>query len=577
MSFSETPPNAGPDVFLALIAQAKAVGNPGLLAAAQAAERAYDALTLERTSLASRLTAAATQTEREIKKAMTIGRVAETVNSSLELEVVLRRVLDIAVDVMNAQRGFLMIAGADGDLKLAAMHGLDEHALEGDDLRPSQTTVRRVFESGEPIFTTDAQSDPRFNAQLSVRVLKLRSIICVPLTNKAKRIGVLYIDSRVTPGLFTLHDPDLLLAFANQAALAIENARLFAEQRSRLREIMWLEELQAKVLGSITNGVVTIDARGIITTFNEAASETFGVPSDSMVGQTQALLDVLIPHFSSLVVANPNPTQPMDVESIHPTRGTLALSIRIAPIDVGNGTADGKHGIAIAVTDLTERRALETMHRSDVAQRSAIKRAFSRYLAPHLVETLMTAPAAVQLGGERRLATILFADIRDFTRMAARMEAERVVEMLNTYFEAAVGVIFGHDGLLDKFYGDGLMAVFGPPRVRADDAARALKAAADLHRVVHTLELKIDEPLRISVGLATGDVVAGHIGSTRRSDYTVIGDAVNLASRLQAAAPPSTTYCDEETYRRSGLNLKADQLQAKIKGRDELVTVYRML
>jgi adenylate cyclase len=219
---------------------------------------------------------------------------------------------------------------------------------------------------------------------------------------------------------------------------------------------------------------------------------------------------------------------------------------------------------------------LETMHATDVQQRLAIGDAFSRYLAPHVVESLMHAPASVELGGERRTATILFADIRDFTKMAARMEAERVVEMLNDYFEAAVGVIFSHDGLLDKFYGDGLMAVFGPPRVSEQDAARALQAAAELHLVVRKLEPKLHEPLRISVGLATGDVVAGHIGSTRRMDYTVIGDAVNLASRLQSAAPPSATYCDEPTYLKSGLNLPAERLQAKIKGREDLVTVYRM-
>jgi len=577
VSTSETPLGGMHQSFAALHERVRAGKDAQLIEAANLAERAYDALSLERTALASRLAASSAQTERELQKALTIGRVAETVNSSLELDVVLRRVLDIAVEVMNAHRGFVMIADEKtGELQLTTMHGLDQDTLNSAELRPSQTTVKRVFESGEPIFTTDAQRDPRFNAQMSVRALKLRSIICVPLAIKSKRIGVVYLDSRVTPGLFTRQDPDLLMAFANQAALAIDNARLFNEQRARLREIEWLEELQAKVLGSITNGVVTIDGSGTITTFNDAAAETFGVRPDSMTGQPTAALDALIPCLSELLASPEGIGKPTEVDAVHPTRGALRLEVRVAPIDLADGDTGNKPGLAIAVTDLTERRALETQHRTDVEQRRAIRDGFARYLAPHVVESMMKAPGDVGLGGERRTATILFADIRDFTKMAARMPAERVVEILNAYFTVAVSVVFKHDGLLDKFYGDGLMAVFGPPRVHEDDAARALHVAVELHKAVLELEPVIKEPLRISVGLATGDVVAGHIGSTRRMDYTVIGDAVNLASRLQSAAPPSTTYCDETTYLRSGLNLPAERLQAKIKGRDDLVTVYRL-
>ncbi len=548
-----------------------------MIAAAAAVESAYDALTLERMSIAGRLSAAVAQTEREVRKASTIARVAETVNSSLELDIVLRRVLDIAVEVLGAQRGFVMIADErTGTLELSAMYGLDRASLDSDEMRPSRTAVQRVFDSGETLVTTDAQSDPRFNAQHSVRLLNLRSIICVPLISKARRIGVVYLDSRVTPGLFTPQDPSLLIAFANQAALAIENARLFNDQRAQLREIMWLEELQAKVLSSITNGVITVDETGTITTFNAAAAETFGIPAASMTGRPVLALEALIPRIGTLIDQAELAGKAFEIEAVHPTRGSLTLQIRIAPFDIESGEPTGRHSVAIAITDLTERRALETMHRTDIEQRRAIGDAFSRYLAPHVVEVLMKAPAAVELGGERRTATILFADIRDFTKMAARMEAERVVEILNAYFEAAVAVLFEHDGLLDKFYGDGLMAVFGPPRVRPDDAARALASAARLHEAVRRLEPTIREPLRISVGLATGDVVAGHIGSTRRLDYTVIGDAVNLASRLQSAAPPAATYCDETTYLRSGLQLPAERLQAKIKGRDDLVTVYRL-
>lgn len=567
MSTSE----AGVGAMAALRARAAASGDPALVAAAAAAERAYDTLALDRAALQSRLAAAATKAERETARAKTLGRVAETVNSSLELAVVLRSVLDTAVEVMKAERGFLMVADEAGELRLTTTYGIDRATVEGDDMQPSQTTVRRVFETGEPIVTTDAQQDPRFNVNLSVRALRLRSIVCVPLKVKARTIGVVYLDSRVAAGLFSRQDPDLLTAFANQAALAIENARLFDQLRARLDEIVRLEQLQARVLGSITSGVITVDGRGRISTFNDAAAETFGVSGALMIGRPARALEALIPGITTLLGQAMLPAKSAEVYANHPTRGALALEVRVASVDLPDGTAALGH--AIALTDLTERRKLERLHAADLEQRVAIRDAFSRYLAPHVVEQLMRTPDGVALGGERATATILFADISGFTELADRLDAERVVEILNRFFSAAVQIVFEHDGLLDKFYGDGLMVVFGPPRVRDDDAGRALAVAAALHQAAATIEAD-GKPLRLAIGVATGEVVAGHIGSPRRMDYTVIGDAANLASRLQGAAPSGHTYIDDRTYQRLAEKPAAERLVAKIRGKADPVTIH---
>jgi adenylate cyclase len=573
VSDAVSSPQPGPaaDALAALRQRAAALGDPALKAAVANVERAYETLALERAALQSRLAASSTNAERELSKLRTLGRVAETVNSSLELDEVLRSVLDTAVDVMKAERGFLMIANPDGKLELTTTYGIDRATVEGDDMRPSQTTVRRVFETGEPIVTTDAQQDPRFNVNLSVRALRLRSIICVPLSIKERTIGVVYLDSRLAPGLFSPHDPDLLTAFANQAALAIENARLFDALRAQVVEISRLEQLQARILASITSGVITLDGRGTIATFNDAAAETFGVPGTTMIGKPARALEALIPGITTIIGDNLLPTQPVELEAHHPTRGALQLEVRTAPLDLPD--AVGPHGWAIAVTDLTERRKLERLHAADVEQRRAISDAFARYLAPHVVEQLMRAPGGVALGGERATATILFADIVAFTELAERLDAEHVVEILNHFFSDAVQIVFEHDGLLDKFYGDGLMVVFGPPRVRDDDATRAIDVATALHRAAATIQAA-GKPLQLAIGIATGDVVAGHIGSPKRMDYTVIGDAANLASRLQGAAPPGRTYVDERTYQRLQRRPAAEKLIAKIRGKAEPVTIY---
>ena len=119
----------------------------------------------------------------------------------------------------------------------------------------------------------------------------------------------------------------------------------------------------------------------------------------------------------------------------------------------------------------------------------------------------------------------------------------------------------------------GLMVVFGPPRVRDDDAKRALAVAEALHRAAATIQAD-GKQLQLSIGLATGEVVAGHIGSPKRMDYTVIGDAANLASRLQGAAPPGRTYVDDRTYARVPEAPPAEKLIAKIRGKAEPVTIY---
>jgi adenylate cyclase len=535
---------------------------------------ALDALMLEQTAAAGRLAGMGQQVEREQKKAETLSRAARMVNSSLDLDTVLRNVLDMAVEVMKAERGFLMLADESGKhLHLAVMHNLDRPALESKDLQISQSIVRKVFETGEAVITTDAQNDPRFNAQQSIMSLHIRSIVCVPLKAKDRAIGVAYLDSRVIPGLFSRQDPELLLSFANQAALAIENARLFRDQQAKLREISQLEEFQSRVLSSITSGVITLDNERKITTFNDAAAATFGVSAESMTGKGLDDLEHLIPGISMLV---------WNFEALgfgrtetagsHPSGTSLVVEIRISRLELG----DDEHGIAIAITDLTQQRELERQHEAEVEREKHIEASFSRYLAPHVVQSLMKNPDSVGLGGERVPATILFADIRGFTAMSTRMEAEKVVELLNSYLDVAVNIVFRNDGLLDKFYGDGLMAVFGPPRVRPDDPARAIKTALGLLNAVDTINPHLSQPLSISVGIATGEVVCGHIGSKRRMDYTVIGDAANLASRLEAASPPGNIFTDEPTYLASGLNWPAEKMSAKVRGRDDMVTIYSL-
>lgn len=503
-----------------------------------------------------------------ILKSERLHHATELINSSLDLDTVLHQALDVAVDVMRAERGFIVLREG---RQVAALHNMERHAVEA----PSRTIVERAMDSSEPIFTTDAQSDPTWRSSDSIAVMRLRSIACVPLIVRKAVTGAVYLDSRVIPGLFEHGDREMLVEFAHQAAMAIENARLFEEERERRKRLAALQAFQTRILEAIASGVITFSPRREITTFNRAAESTFDMPSDRMVGRPASAITALIPEFTDLfdTFFQSGAVQLRAEVEAYRTDGTLlTLEVRLAPLDSLEGL-----GVAMVVTDVTKQRFLEEAVEADKLKATRIRETFSHYLAPHVVKSLMEDPSSIQLGGERKRATMFFADVRGFTSLAAQMPAERVVEILNSYFEEAVRIVFEHDGLLDKFYGDGLMAVFGPPLVRFDDAARAVAAAICLHETVVRLGPRLDYPLQISVGLATGDVVAGHFGSKKRMDYTVIGDAVNLASGLQAAAPPGAIYCDEETIASAGhISRPLHRLAARIKGRNELVTAYAL-
>ncbi len=382
---------------------------------------------------------------------------------------------------------------------------------------------------------------------------------------------------RANPAL--THDGGALAAIdtlAKRLDPKTEEARFFERDRARLEGISALQQFQTRILEAIASGVITLSPAREITTFNRGAETTFGMPSANMLGKAASTLAAVIPEFPELLetfFCSGGVQLRAEVEATRTDGTLLTLEMRLSPLE----SPEGK-GVAMVVTDVTKQRRLEVAHEAQVEKATQVAASFSRYLAPHIVKSLMEDPSSIRLGGERKRATMFFADIRGFTSLATRLLPERVVEILNTYFDEAVKIVFENDGMLDKFYGDGLMAVFGTPRMRDDDAGRAVAAAIRLHEVVAGLGPKLDYPLQISVGLATGDVVAGHFGSAQRMDYTVIGDAVNLANGLQSAAPAGAIYCDEATIAAAGtLSRPIHRLATRIKGREELVTTYAIL
>lgn len=164
------------------------------------------------------------------------------------------------------------------------------------------------------------------------------------------------------------------------------------------------------------------------------------------------------------------------------------------------------------------------------------KRMMERYLPPQLVGELYKESVSLEPGGEKRIATILFADIRSFTTLAESMEAGEVVALLNDYLSTMTDIVFEHEGTIDKFIGDAIMTTFGVPVARDDDPVRAVMTAINMNAALAAFNeqrASLGTAIRIGVGIHTGEVIAGNIGSAKRLDYTVIGDNVNLSSRIE--------------------------------------------
>jgi adenylate cyclase len=218
-------------------------------------------------------------------------------------------------------------------------------------------------------------------------------------------------------------------------------------------------------------------------------------------------------------------------------------------------------------------------------QRLWIKRAFQRFVSPEVVERLVENPAALQFGGELRNLTVLFSDIRDFTTYTERHPPQEVVHMLREYLTRMTDQVLAHQGTLDKFIGDAVMAIFGAPVALPDHAERACRTAVAMVRELEELQTKWAaegrEPFRIGIGINTGEMVVGNLGSEQLFDYTVVGDGVNLGARLESLNKEYQTklhiIISDATYEAAKDAIEARRLgEVVVKGKTKPVTIYEL-
>jgi class 3 adenylate cyclase len=218
-----------------------------------------------------------------------------------------------------------------------------------------------------------------------------------------------------------------------------------------------------------------------------------------------------------------------------------------------------------------------------VEERRAIKDMFARYLSSDIVQTLVDKPELVKPGGDKKTATIFFADIRGYTSFSETQDPEFIIEVLNEYFSQAVEVVIKYRGYIDKFIGDCIMAAWGVPIYsEEEDALAAVGCAVEIQELVKSAKRTFFKGkashLKIGIGMHTGPLIAGNLGSVRRMDYSVIGDTVNVAARLEGVAGPDEVIITQNTRELIGDSFKLKELKpVKVKGKTEPLHIFNVL
>jgi len=443
--------------------------------------------------------------------------ITEAISTELHLDTLLVRIVAAATQLLDAERSTLFVYDPSTDeLWSRVAEGTEHRQIR---LPANAGIAGAAFISGDVLNIPDAYADPRFNRDFDRRSgFRTRNLLNVPVIDRTgERLGVVQVLNK-RGGQFTQVDIRRLKAFSAGIAVTLENARLFSD-------VLALKNYNESILKSLSNGVVTLDRECVIVKINEAAQRILGLSSEALVDrpaeQAFGNLNAWITRSLEFVARMGATDYHADTDLKQPDGGVASVNLTAAPFLDTEGKSIG---YMLVFEDITrEKRVRNTM---------------ARYVAKEVVDQLLASGEDV-LEGSNLVATVLFADIRRFSLMSETMTPRNTVSLLNEFFTEMVEVIFTRGGMLDKYMGDGLMAIFGAPVVGSADADNALYVANEMIRALGVFNSRRarrgSDPIEIGIGLATGEVLAGSVGASKRMEYTAIGNNVNLAARLESA------------------------------------------
>jgi len=484
----------------------------------------------------------------------TLFDIGVAISSVLDVNALAEDVLIRAIGVLNASKGmFIRQNDQSPILDILSMFNWGDSKF----LLSKKIDVLNRINDGESglILTSNEKTELQ-------KKLKEDNLLVVPLRAKENLLGFMILcDKETRSGVedFNELDLDILTSLSNQAAVAMDNAKLF-------KEITEAKQFNESILGSIATGVITINILGEVDSVNKAGENILKMDNDSIINNHYMFLFEKDPDIIEIITKtelSKKITTEINMPFLTASQETI-VNVSAAPrIDV-NGNIEG---LVIAIEDI-----------SDV---SKVKNTFKRYVSKQVVDNLLEDETKLNLGGEEREVSILFTDIRGFTSMSENMEPEQVVMTLNEYFSEMIDIVFKHNGTLDKIIGDELMVVFGAPLAAEDDTERALNTAVEMQNKIKELnnirKHRGEEPVLVGAGINKGFVVSGNIGSRDMMDYTVIGDTVNLGSRLCSAAGPGEIIVSKEVIKNQEDNFSFEELKPiMVKGKKDKINIFKV-
>ena len=324
--------------------------------------------------------------------------------------------------------------------------------------------------------------------------------------------------------------------------------------------------------------------------FHYCQDPTQAIKMANAIAPTVILQDLVMPEIEGLLL----------VRYFRANRGTrevplIVLSSKEEPIIKAEAFALGANDYLVKLPDKLEVLAriryhskgyINLLERNEAYEQLAranrfIRKTFGRYLSDDIVDTILESPNGLKLGGEKRVVTILMSDLRGFTAIGERLPAESVVGMLNMYLERMTEIIFKYNGTIDEFIGDAILAIFGAPVVRDDDAQRAVACAIEMQLAMDEVNATNRQhgfpEVSMGIGINTGEIVVGNVGSSRRTKYGVVGRHVNLTSRIESYTVGGQILIPDSTRLACGNILRIDnQMEVMPKGVKEPIIIYEV-